>query len=366
MPINIPTENDIKNNMVDDFVARLSDPAVRLENHPLNVLATVLAASVADLYGQLSNSVTDSFVTTASATDLDRLGNIWDLQRGQGTKATGTLIFTGAVGTNITSGIKLASSDGTEFITNNASDVEIPANGMADISVEAIMIGNAGNLPADSVIGLSKANAGLNPSATVNSSALTGGTNKETDSAYRVRLLLQVRNPSKGGAVTDYERWVLDRSAHFVAVSKVFITPPSVQANAGVVDIQFLIESGVDLMAMPSADNLTAITDYLNIVRPVGAILNVSSASTETVVITVVSTQLEDGITLQEATNNITIELNALFLRVADITGSLKLSQIYETIAGATGIASFTLSNPTDSITAATGNVLKLGALSVS
>ena len=362
MPITIQTQQEIKNDLIDDLVTRTNDSNVRLLAHPYNILATIVSGSIADLYDELLSATENSFVTTANNIDLNRLGAVFNVARGAATKSTGTAIFSGAVGNNIGANIVLTSLDGQEFETTDSG--VIGSGGTVTIAISAVIGGNDGNLAGGAEINFSTEISGITPIAVIASGGLTGGTAEENDSSYRSRILLAVRNPAKGGTISDYERWVLARDNHNIATTKAFITPPSNVAGGGTVTITFTIEgTGGDKLETPNNTQITEVSNYIKTLFPAGAYLVIAALTTQDLDITISNLTVENGQVEVDVQANIKQILNEFLLRNAGLGTGVNLSQLYETISDAGGVASYTLTAPTGNVSASGNNIIKLGTL---
>lgn len=95
---------------------------------------------------------------------------------------------------------------------------------------------------------------------------LTEGTDEETDENLRTRFYERVRNPSTSGNAADYKKWALSVSG--VGGAKVF----PLWNGAGTVKV-LIVDSD---MAM-DAGLESAVADYIESVRPIGAAVTVAS-----------------------------------------------------------------------------------------
>lgn len=142
---------------------------------------------------------------------LDEWGVTLNVARKPSARATGTVRFTGDEGTFVATNAQVSTpqldpdSDPVTYETT-ASGV-IPAGGILDLPVQALLAGSAGNQAGGAVSVLDSPVAGV--SAVTNLDAITGGADVEGDEAYRDRLLLEFSSTQGGGTVTDYKRWAL-------------------------------------------------------------------------------------------------------------------------------------------------------------
>lgn len=154
--------------------------------------------------------VADLFLQTATSAGLDAWGVTLSLPRKQPTSSTLTLTLTGIGGSFIQAGTVVSTIGTTaaapvQFVTTTdvtflGTSITVPAN--------AFLAGSNGNVSAGTITSIVTPRTGL--TAVTNLAPATGGTDLETDDAYRTRLALKFL-PTTGGNVVDYETWVLEQ-----------------------------------------------------------------------------------------------------------------------------------------------------------
>lgn len=142
---------------------------------------------------------------------LDEWGITTNVERKAAVRATGTVTFTGLVGTLIATGTQVATPqtdpDAAPVIFETTASGTIPGGGSVTVPVRAIDPGSAGNVATGTITLLVSPVAGI--TAITNPAATTGGSEVETDDAYRERILLEIAQPAGAGNIADYERWAL-------------------------------------------------------------------------------------------------------------------------------------------------------------
>ncbi len=361
MPIKTKKQTQIYNEILDDMVAQAGDASIRLVQHPLNVLARTISASLEDIYGQLQQSVNNAFVTTAIGSDLDRLGRVWNVARGQATKATGIAKFTGAIDAIIPTNTRVSIASGEEFLVTEQAVIRV--DGTTDINFIAANGGVSSNVPAKIPLALVNPLTGIAPNGTIIGDGFTGGTALENDSNYRARILIEIRNPLQAGTETDYIFWGLDRQSHNVSVTRVWPAGPSIIDDVGKITIIFAVDGGQgDFLTPPSELQILAVKNYIDTVRPMGAFITINPLVSEDVSITISKLSLIDNYEMATVEATIKADLASLFLRHAIPDIAMPLSAIYETIAFSEGVNSFDLIAPENNInTTENGAILKLG-----
>lgn len=166
------------------------------------------AARIYDLMG--TEVPASGFILFSWADYLDDKGEELDRPRLPGTRATGEVEVTADPGTVIAAGTEFGvepvdeDSDAPEFTTTEEGTVD--GGGTITLPVEAKELGPASNVAAGAITEVLTPIAGAsvtNPTETV------GGTDPETDEAYRVALLGRYE-PGAAGNEADYRRWALD------------------------------------------------------------------------------------------------------------------------------------------------------------
>lgn len=195
---------------------------------------------------------------TAEAEWLDRHGNIWLGGRKAATQAFGTATFTGTADVVVPSGTQLAISS---FLYETTADAII-GSGATAILIRALLGGAVGNAAPGAALSVTTAIAGLDAFATV--VLLEGGTDTESDDELRARVIFRIQKPPMGGDADDYVAW----SLAFPGVTRAWAAPQ--EQGIGTMTVRVMMD---DLRAsnngLPTSDDLSALTDYLNVLRPV-------------------------------------------------------------------------------------------------
>lgn len=196
-----------------------------LDTREGSMYATVRRLAVieaARLWDALSTEVPASaFLSYAWGDYLDDHGESIGVARKPSAKAAGKVTFLGTNGTIIGTGTEVSTVqadpdiDPPAFVTTQSGTI---AGGTLILDVEATEAGSDGNVGAGAVTVLISPISGV--SSVTNAAAITGGSDAETDQAYRDRLLLLFQG-SGGGNINDYKRWALE----FAGVGYAFVTP---------------------------------------------------------------------------------------------------------------------------------------------
>jgi uncharacterized phage protein gp47/JayE len=359
LPFSRPSLQDLVDRITTDFQTRIDGADSILRRSALRVIAKVNAAAIHLLYGFLDFQANQLFATTADTTGLDTIAAEYGVDRRAAAQATGSGTATGTNGINIPAGTELQNSDSVKYTTDAAATI---AGGVATIAFTAVEGGTDGNDDASVVITFSSPIAGIDSNFTVDSNGITGGTDLETDSSLRGRVLLRKRKPPHGGAEYDYEAWALEVSG----VTRVWgfsnIDGP------GSIGLAFVRDD--DSTIIPNATQRQAVRDYI--------VEHTDPGSGETVGIPVTAEpgfrivelfELEVDLEIDISPNTAAVqtaienELESLILNSGGPEQTLYLSKIGEAISLAAGESHHRLDSPTADITAANNQLHVLGTI---
>ena len=346
MPITRYSIDEIHKRMLNQMVNHSGENHIRLDAHPLNLLAMASAGAIASLYDALDDAVKNSFVTTATGADLDRLGLLWNIKRGDATFAKCTIIIGGAKDATIPANSLLSNANGLLYRTDD--ETIFTAAETINISLTATEAGDVYNLKAQDELAWETPIDNVDSFGIVQLDNISKAVNAEGDSQFRQRILLELRNPRKLGTANDYKSWSLMRQHHGVPVSKAFVNGG---VKAGEVEIFILVESDGDFLTIPSADQIQAVNDYIDTQRPVGTIIKVKAPTLEDALIDISNLVSDENSNKADIEIQIQYQLSALFLRNAELGGSIGINLLYEAIGNVQGVENFVLTKPVGSLT---------------
>lgn len=348
MPFSRPTLNDLIDRASADINSRLPGADARLRRTLLGVLARMQAGSAHALYGYLDWLARQFMPDTAETEHLERWSSIWGVTRKAPVAATGSVTFTGTDSSTIPAGTTLQRSDGAEFTTDAAGTI---SGGTALVAVTASTAGASGNTAAGSSLSLVSPIAGVNSAATVDANGLAGGSDTETDTALRVRLLARIQQPPHGGADFDYTAWALE----VVNVTRAWVYPN--ELGLGTVVVRFMMDDSYS-GGIPQAADVSNVQAYIDALRPVTAALTVLAPVAVPLDFTIQLTPNDS--TTQAA---VTTALQDLIDREAQPGGTLLLSHINEAISTASGETDHVLSVPAADVSLTTGQISTMGVI---
>lgn len=165
-----------------------------------------------------------SFAQTATGDYLTYRAAEHGVIRRAAVAATGKITITGTANSTIPSGLLLATEgDETQDVTSiqfkTTESVVLDGSGNGEVSIEAVLAGTSGNVPAERIVLLLAANS--NVQSVANHTATAGGLDEEDDDTLRARYLEKVRTPGTSGNIADYKQWAKE----VAGVSDVHVLP---------------------------------------------------------------------------------------------------------------------------------------------
>jgi uncharacterized phage protein gp47/JayE len=253
MPFTRPTLAELASRILGDFQTRITGATTFLRRSVVYILSRVLAGAFHLTYGFLDFQSKQLFALTADTDYLDQHGSELGIPRTASTKATGSGTATGTAATALPINSELQSSTGVVYLTDAA--YTIGAGGSVLISFTAKEAGADGNDLAGITLTFVSPIPGVNTSVTVDSNAIDGGANQETDEPYRTRILARKRRPPHGGANFDYVEWAKEVSG----VTRAWAVS-NYQGN-GTVALIFARDN--DATLFPSAAEIATVRSYV-------------------------------------------------------------------------------------------------------
>lgn len=134
------------------------------------------------------------------------------------TRATGTIQFSGADGTQIFEGFEVQTATGIVFRTTTATTI---SGGLALAEIEAVVPGASGNVGAGAISRMVRPQAGV--TGVTNPDPTSGGRDTETDAQLRERYVRSVSKPG-GASAAAIEAALLDIEGVLDAVVRQNVT----------------------------------------------------------------------------------------------------------------------------------------------
>ncbi len=319
----------------------------------VNDMLSTAALQGEKLYVAMEHTLAVAFLQNCIGTDADEKAQEEGLTRKAGTKARGSVTFTGEVGKDIPEGTLCGTVSGLQFVTTGAG--QIGETGTVTLSVEAEEIGDRYNVLAGYINTLS---VGINGVIGVaNAEGTLGGAEEETDAELIARILLKKRTPATSGNRYHYLQWALEVNG--VGNAKIF----PLDDGPGTVGVMPITSGG----RAPDEEILQSVRENIEEQRPIGATVSVYAPEEVTIAASaVVVISADTTLTaVQEAYQKqfeTYIREGVFRLQVIDYYKCL--SMFYE-ISGVTSVVSFHLNGGTENISIGEKQIQVCGAVSV-
>jgi uncharacterized phage protein gp47/JayE len=357
-----PTLTQLIDTVKADLFGRFPDLDPQLTNSFAANLAEVIAGGINGLYGYLDWITDQQFPDTADDENVERWASVFGLSRLAATKSDGNVTFTGTIGSAVSTGEELVSSNGTTYTVDTGFTLALASE---DHAVTAKQAGTGGNLGASAIITFVSVPSGMDSTATVAGSGLTGGTDRETDTELRARIIIKIASPPKGGKTGDYEQWAVEATD----VTRSWVRNKTTGATYGdtipsghvwqyfVMDATYTTDA---TLGIPAAGDATDIEAYINPLAPVTAVYDARIPSADTVDFNL--TIIPDTPANQTATEG---EIRSTIINERIPGGTISLSSFYEAMSRVPGLTGWTINTidtltPAD-VTAAAGDIHTIG-----
>ena len=259
MPFALPDLQTVRRLNRDALAAYLDGADASVPNSALRVLSDQNAGGAYLTLLYIRWLARNFLPDQAEGEWLDRWADILFGGRKAATFASGTIAVTGTLGLSMPAGTVLAGFDGVEYQTT--ADVALSAD-VTPVPVNCLTAGAIGNREPGAILSLSTALSGITAQATA--VLIDGGADAESDEDLRRRVLLRIRRPPMGGDQDDYVQWALA----VPGVTRAWCAPN--EMGPGTVTVRVLCDQlRSNNAGLPTDDDLAAVRDYLDTVRPV-------------------------------------------------------------------------------------------------
>lgn len=367
MSFALPTLQDLLDRARKAFRTTLPGSDAWIWPNNIGPTAKVIAGAVFEVFGFAAYISKMIFAHTAP--DLETLKKHaaeFGMAQRPAYPAAGKITFTSSGNLSVIVGAILSRTDGFQYIAASAASKS--GAGTLDIPVSALADGASGNTPAGTPLQIVSGVTDAAGDASVAVSAdIIGGADVEDIETFRSRILFRKRYPPHGGSASDYVQWASD----VIGVTRVFVE--RLWAGAGSVRVFVLMD---DLYAdgIPPIDAVARVADYIETLRPAGALVTVAAPS-RVVVNVQISGLSPNTAAVQEA---VTVSLREAFSRLSRVAGTdtphggmpflatpaaFSRSWVWQAIANATGEESHVLVSPTADVALSAGQIATLGTV---
>lgn len=315
-------ENKTYEGILNAMLSRVTDETDKREGSILFDALAPAAYELAQAYFELDNFLKLPFIDTSEGEYLTRICSQFGVNRKAAVAAVKTGTFTGSGASAFD--VPLGSRFGIDGIVYAAT--KKIADGTYEMTCETP--GTVGNtpsgdlLPIDNIPGLA--------SAALSNAAVTPGSDTETDASLKLRTLTKIQNPATSGSLNDYKLW----ASSIAGVGGVKVFP--LWNGAGTVKVVV-----IDTDKRPAGGPvITAVTEYIEEVRPIGATVTVEAAVEAAVDISVTVSRAA-GYTVQQVTDSITAAVREYLKSIAFIQTAVSYAKIGNVILDAAGVMDY-------------------------
>ena len=295
------------------------------------VRASGFAAAVESIHQHLWWLSRQVFPSTAEVEYLEQLARERGLERKPAAVATGMLTVTGLAGTAVSAGMQWQAPSGAGYeLTGNAT---IGSGGSVAVPAWALIAGPSGNSDAGTALTAVASVNGITGATVV---SMAGGSDAESDTALRERLLEVMRNAPAGGNAADYRRWALE----VAGVSRAFVFGN--RREVGTVDVVIMQADG-----LPASGLISQVEAYIEARRPVTA--DVLVLMPTLVPVTVQAAVTLQGVSLASATAQASAAITA-YIDAMSPGDTVYRSRLIAAIQDVPGVQSVTLTTPASDV----------------
>jgi len=204
MSLKIPTTQEQADANLANIESRINQTTPLNDKAFSRVVAIMEALQYTSLYKYGVERALQNLALTASGSDLDLIGNEYGVIRKPAEAAVLTVSLPAVDSTVIPSGTDfIGVPNGVRYFSNAQA---IASGGSADFDVTAEDVGVIGNLQVSDTMSIATQIAGAETIATV-TAIVNIGADEETDDAYRLRVLDEIRTEGGGSNAADYRSW---------------------------------------------------------------------------------------------------------------------------------------------------------------
>ncbi|WP_337050187.1 baseplate J/gp47 family protein, partial [Serratia fonticola] len=205
MPHLIPSVSDIRDTILRDIKNQLTEADVGPDSD-FFVRASSVASAVRGVYQDQQWIARQIFPDTADHDFLLMHARLRNLTPKPATPAGGQALLTGTPASPVNAGLSFRYGNNQTGTTVTGG--VLGTDGKLTVTVLATSAGSASNAPVGTPGTLLIAPPGVSSQITL--TAMTGGTDDESDKSLLARLLELIRRPPAGGNKYDYHRWAMD------------------------------------------------------------------------------------------------------------------------------------------------------------
>jgi uncharacterized phage protein gp47/JayE len=261
MALKIPTTIESTEQNVTTFETTLNQSVPLTDQAFSRVVAFIQAGSQTGLYKYSAERILQNFALTATGEDLDRIGNEYGVVRKPASAAVIVIEMTAASGTSVdVTNAWIGDSNGVRYIPDSGAS---ESGGEIEVTVTSEETGVAGNLNVNDTLTIESQVAGVSSKATV-VNIETLGTERETDDAYRERILNEIRTVGGGGNGVDYRTWATETPGVFRAFPYSGRPPDAGTSYPGERVVYIEADSSLDIDGIADQNLLDSAREYID------------------------------------------------------------------------------------------------------
>lgn len=207
MAISIPTTAELTAQNETNFETEIGQTIPTNSKAFFRVLSVIEAGLATTHYKHAVERVKQNLALTATDDDLDLIGANYGVTRKAQVSFVGEITQPANAGTSIPAGLDYVSdASGLRYFVN--STVVAGGGGSVDVEVTCeVGFGADGNLTSGETLTIGRQIAGITSTTATYSVTTTTGVDRESDTAYRRRVLQEIRTVGGGGNGADYRTW---------------------------------------------------------------------------------------------------------------------------------------------------------------
>jgi len=214
MSFNVPTTQAIIDQFLSNLEGKLSQTSPLNDKAFLRVLSAIEGIAFTSLYKYAAYKAKQILAISAFGEGLDAIGEEYDITRKAAEATVLTATLPGIDTTIIPQTVDfIGDANGVRYFLDSSYEIGDPTSGVAEMILTAEELGAIGNLQAGDTLSIGTQVAGAETVATVavitgeTTAILNTGAEKETDAAYKIRILDAIRAVTGGGNTADFRLW---------------------------------------------------------------------------------------------------------------------------------------------------------------
>ena len=344
-----PTLAQLAQQTENDFYTHFGGTSRPVRFSIIKIISLVFAGGLHLLYGFIAFIMVQIIPDSSTGKYLERWAFVFGLQKKKSSKAEGVVNFTGNNGAKIQAFTQIQTSD--NFIFQTLFDVEIK-EGKASVKIQALKPSSFGNIKGGAILNLVSPISNVQSNCVLDDLGTFNGTDIESDSSLRSRLLDRIRNAPCAGNKNDYETWC----KQVAGVTRALCYP--LYQGDGNVGLTFVRDNDVNII--PNETQLQEMKQYLSAIMPCTAKLYVFAPNATHIDFRIKSSDISD-----DSKKQITDQLKFLFFNIANPSQTIYISDILESLASMKTLSRFSLLSPTQDIVLGDKSVGVVGAVTL-